>query len=87
MSRMSNDAISSLNNYLQGKGRDNLDGLSSLTWVDSTSGPKDLPVWTSVCKINGVERGRGTGTRKHIARNQAAAVALNYLQAETPPAN
>ncbi|GLB35728.1 putative double-stranded RNA binding motif containing protein [Lyophyllum shimeji] len=65
---------SALNNYLQNNSQ-----LSSLSWQDSTSGPKNAPTWTSICKINGVPRGQGTGTHKHIARDIAANAALQSL--------
>ncbi|KAG5715720.1 hypothetical protein E4T56_gene172 [Termitomyces sp. T112] len=71
---MSSTGTSGLNIHLQNRGQ-----LTSLSWLDSTSGPKNAPTWTSICKINGIERGRGTGTHKHIARNNAANVALAYL--------
>ncbi|RDB29436.1 hypothetical protein Hypma_015995 [Hypsizygus marmoreus] len=69
---------SGLNNYLQNNGL-----LSALSWKDSTSGPRNAPTWTSVCKINGEERGTGTGTHKHIARDNAADAALKSLTEES----
>lgn len=70
-----------------------IDQLSSLSWQDWTTGPKNAPTWHSICKskyticpswidaepflilllsVNGEERGRGTGSKRHIAKNNAA---------------
>jgi len=72
---MSNiEATVLLNNYLQSTNQ-----LAQLSWEESTSGPNHAPEWTSVCKIDGQEVGRGTGAKRHIARNMAAAAALERL--------
>lgn len=76
---------------LQGKGQ-----LTSLSWLDASTGPRNAPQWTSICKsktipfipvflltastVNGVEKGRGTGLQKHIARDIAADQALTALK-------
>ncbi|EGO05250.1 hypothetical protein SERLA73DRAFT_174311 [Serpula lacrymans var. lacrymans S7.3] len=72
---MSNEGTVALNNYLQATNQ-----LTSLSWQDSTSGPKNAPQWTSTCKIAGQVYGIGTGTHKHIARNMASTIALNSLR-------
>ncbi|KAG7099837.1 hypothetical protein E1B28_001645 [Marasmius oreades] len=68
-----------LNNYLQGVGR-----VESLSWVHSTSGPENAPTWTSICKIDGVPLGTGSGPRKYIAMDLAAEETLKALTAEKP---
>lgn len=73
------EGTSGLNMYLQKKKR-----LPALSWQDSMAGPNDAPTWTSVCKIDGEERGTGTAARKHLARNIAANVALASLREEDP---
>ncbi|KAH9982749.1 hypothetical protein BGW80DRAFT_1453574 [Lactifluus volemus] len=66
-----------LNNFLQSKGK-----LSSLSWVDTSSGPAHEPEWTSVCKIDGNVISSGKGTHKHLSRDDAADQALVILTAE-----
>ncbi|KAJ7651477.1 hypothetical protein DFH06DRAFT_544304 [Mycena polygramma] len=63
---------------LQSKGQ-----LASLSWQDSTSGPKSAPTWTSICKIFGEVRGTGTGPLKRTARDAAANQAMKSLTEET----
>ncbi|TFK41924.1 hypothetical protein BDQ12DRAFT_710272 [Crucibulum laeve] len=72
-----NDGTVKLNNYLQGQDR-----ASSLSWVESNSGPSHAPTWKCVCKIDGKEYGTGTGSHKHIAKDIAATQALNTLTGE-----
>ncbi|KAJ8084727.1 hypothetical protein PM082_003504 [Marasmius tenuissimus] len=67
-----------LNNFLQGIGR-----LESLSWIHSTSGPANVPTWTSVCKIDGVPLGTGSGPRKYMAMDMAAEEALGKLTVES----
>ncbi|KAF8894165.1 hypothetical protein CPB85DRAFT_1440583 [Mucidula mucida] len=64
-----------LNNYLQAK-----DKLTSLSWVETPTGPQTAIVWVAVCKIDGVERGRGTGAQKYVAKDNAANQAIAYLK-------
>ncbi|KAI0274923.1 hypothetical protein BC834DRAFT_850345 [Gloeopeniophorella convolvens] len=66
-----------LNNFLQGRGK-----LTSLSWVDTQSGPAHAPEWNSVCKIDGQEVSSGTGTHKHLSRDAAADAALAILMLE-----
>ncbi|EKM83995.1 hypothetical protein AGABI1DRAFT_117451 [Agaricus bisporus var. burnettii JB137-S8] len=68
---------SALNNYLQKRGR-----LSDLSWIDIQEGLKHTPQWTSICKIQDVERATGTGTKKNIARDMAADAVLVLLREE-----
>ncbi|KAI0094497.1 hypothetical protein BDY19DRAFT_988333 [Irpex rosettiformis] len=71
---MNNEGTVRLNNHLQAT-----DQAHALVWVDTKAGPDHEPIWTSVCKINGVEVGRGTGPLKHVARDVAARQALETL--------
>ncbi|KAF8807965.1 hypothetical protein BYT27DRAFT_7190059 [Phlegmacium glaucopus] len=67
---------SRLNAYLQGKRQ-----LTSLSWLESWTGPSHAKTWKIVCKINGEVRGEGTSTHKHIAKDLAADQAWNALNA------
>ncbi|KIK70485.1 hypothetical protein GYMLUDRAFT_150255, partial [Collybiopsis luxurians FD-317 M1] len=69
-----------LNLVLQAKNR-----LHALSWLESFSGPRHAPQWTCVCKINGQEKGRGTGGQKQAARDIAANQALRVLIDEKWP--
>jgi len=65
---------SRLNNYLQGKGR-----LSSLTWEEVQEESDDSRTWTCTCKVDGTQRGKGTATKKHEAKDVAADQAWTWL--------
>jgi len=56
--------------------------LTSLSWIDTTSGPPHTPTWTSICRIDGEEVARGEGTHKHLARDAAADIALQVRAGE-----
>ncbi|GBE77489.1 hypothetical protein BKA93DRAFT_822997 [Sparassis latifolia] len=71
---MSLDGTVALNNYLQSKNQHSL-----VSWVDTTSGPRHAPEWTSTCKFNGEVIGVGQGAQKHVARDAAAKAALEVL--------
>ncbi|KAI0692968.1 hypothetical protein BC835DRAFT_1416237 [Cytidiella melzeri] len=75
---MNNEGTVALNNHLQAT-----DQVAALSWSDSKSGPDHAPVWTSICKLDGVEVGRGTGPLKHAARDAAARQALQTLGVAT----
>ncbi|KAF9451369.1 hypothetical protein P691DRAFT_773147 [Macrolepiota fuliginosa MF-IS2] len=74
---MSDTGQSGLNLYLQKRGR-----LTDLSWVDTSSGPRHEPQWTSICKIQGEPRGTGSGPKKRVARDIAANTALASLKEE-----
>ncbi|CCM03769.1 uncharacterized protein FIBRA_05916 [Fibroporia radiculosa] len=75
---MANEGTVLLNNWLQARNR-----VTSLSWEESTTGPRHSPQWTSVCKIDGQDYGRGTGAQKHLARDIAAKAALERLIQES----
>ncbi|TFK26725.1 hypothetical protein FA15DRAFT_267141 [Coprinopsis marcescibilis] len=75
---MPSDATSQLSQYLDKLGRG-----SSISWQEITYGPAHDQKWKCVCKIDGEPRGEGTGSHKHVAKNIAAAQALQYLIEET----
>ncbi|KAL1951238.1 hypothetical protein VTO73DRAFT_387 [Trametes versicolor] len=62
---------------LQGKGR-----LTALTWEHKSEGPRHDPVWTSHCKVDGVEVSTGTGKTQNLAKEAAAEKAKTILEAQ-----
>ncbi|KZT72936.1 hypothetical protein DAEQUDRAFT_762733 [Daedalea quercina L-15889] len=68
------EGTNALNHYLQTRDKANL-----LSWDESQQGPRHEPTWTCICKIDGIEYGRGTGQSKQAARAAAAALALEKL--------
>lgn len=74
---MARDPIAALNIYLQSIGKS-----AALSWRDSMTGPSHSPVWSSICRVSGREYGSGEGSQKHLARGEAAKVALATLTAE-----
>ncbi|KAF9015771.1 hypothetical protein BDZ89DRAFT_1141950 [Hymenopellis radicata] len=64
-----------LNNYLQSKHK-----TTSLSWIETPTGPQTEIVWVVVAKIDGVERGRGTGAQKYVAKDNAANQTIAYLK-------
>lgn len=72
---MSDTGTSALNNYLQ-----DLRCLHTLSWIDTVDGPSHEPRWTSICKIQGEPRGIGKGSKKSVARDAAANIALASLK-------
>ncbi|KAF9654161.1 hypothetical protein BDM02DRAFT_3181997 [Thelephora ganbajun] len=66
--------LNDLNNYLQGKKK-----LTSLSWQDEESGPRHEVLWTSTCKLDGIEVGTGSGPTKRLAKAAAAKNALAKL--------
>ncbi|KAI0334475.1 hypothetical protein GY45DRAFT_41410 [Cubamyces sp. BRFM 1775] len=65
-----------LNNYLQNKGR-----LTSLVWKEEQEGPRHAVQWTSYCTIDNEVLGKGTGSKRNVARDAAANAALAVLLA------
>ncbi|KAN0134994.1 hypothetical protein V8E53_007368, partial [Lactarius tabidus] len=54
--------------------------LASLSWYDTSSGPAHAPEWLSVCRIDSEDISSGTGTHKHLSRDDAAEKALVILE-------
>ncbi|KAK0219556.1 hypothetical protein EDD85DRAFT_915594 [Armillaria nabsnona] len=77
LSRSYQGGTAGLNKYLMGKNR-----LHSVSWVESSSGPLNKPMWTMTCKIDGEARGTSTGPQKHVAKDVAANQALAYLMGD-----
>ncbi|KAF8987988.1 hypothetical protein BDQ17DRAFT_527081 [Cyathus striatus] len=55
-----------------------------IVFQDSLFGPQNAPTWTSICMVNGIEYGRGSGPNKNIAQEQAAYQALEAFRVQYP---
>ncbi|KZV68969.1 hypothetical protein PENSPDRAFT_581680 [Peniophora sp. CONT] len=53
---------------------------AALSWIDAVSGSQHAPTWTCTCRIDGLAISTGTGTHKHLARNEAADKAFEILR-------
>ncbi|PPQ72473.1 hypothetical protein CVT24_003097 [Panaeolus cyanescens] len=74
---MSKRGTSRLNTYLSSLGTE---ALASLSWSENESRvapPNER--WTCICKIHGIERGRGVAPRKAAAKDDAADQAWAFL--------
>lgn len=69
-----NDAKSALQEYLQGRGRP-----MPVYETIAEEGPPHERIFTVVVRIDGTATGRGAGTSKKRAEQEAARAALNYL--------
>ncbi|KAF9524568.1 hypothetical protein CPB83DRAFT_861148 [Crepidotus variabilis] len=62
-------------------------GTHVIGWEEGdTTGPLHETLHEWIVKLNGIERGRGKGTSIKIAKNRAAALALESLKNEYPDA-
>ncbi|OCB89622.1 hypothetical protein A7U60_g3220 [Sanghuangporus baumii] len=71
-------AISTLHDYEACK------KISNLEIVHKCGDPDHKPEWTTICKIDGVEYGRSTASKKKLSAHDAAQKALTRLCGERP---
>ncbi|KAL5500947.1 hypothetical protein ACEPAH_9334 [Sanghuangporus vaninii] len=66
-------AITTLHNYKARK------KISNIEYIHKYKGPEHKPEWTTICKIDGVEYGRSTASRKKVSAHVASQKALMRL--------
>ncbi|KAL5512442.1 hypothetical protein ACEPAG_3434 [Sanghuangporus baumii] len=71
-------AITTLYNYQARK------KISNLEFVYKYEGPDHKPEWTTTCKINSVEYGRSTASKKKLSKHDAARLTLMKLYDKRP---
>ncbi|KAJ7597364.1 hypothetical protein C8J56DRAFT_882838 [Mycena floridula] len=52
--------------------------VTSLSWVEFNSGPRNSPVWTCQCKIDGVVKGTGSALQKYVAKDKGKNLSMIF---------
>jgi len=69
--------VQQLHNWLQQAGKD-----PHLEWDDKQEGPQNAPEWTCTVFVEGKARGTSSASRKALAHDGAAKIALEALERE-----